>query len=227
MSNQEDEMQRVNRTKAETQATYDRISGWYNLLEGMWEKGARDLGLRKLDVQEGERVLEIGFGPGQDLLTLARAVGQQGRVFGVDLSPKMVHITQANSRKAGLAQRIDLARGDAQYLPFKNGAFSAIFISFTLELFDTPDIPEVLAQCRRVLQSRGGRVCIVSLSKEGKSTWMRRLYEWGHDRFPGLLDCRPIFVRTALEAAGFEILDAIPMSILGLPVEVVLASHVD
>jgi ubiquinone/menaquinone biosynthesis C-methylase UbiE len=227
MSNPEDEIQRVNRTKAETQATYDRISGWYNLLEGIWEKGARDLGLRKLDVQEGERVLEIGFGPGQDLLTLARTAGQESRVIGVDLSPGMVRVTQAKSERAGLGHRPALTRGDAQYLPFEDAKFDAIFMSFTLELFDTPDIPEVLAQCRRVLQSRGGRLCIVSLSKEGKSTWMRRLYEWGHDRFPGLLDCRPIFVRTALEAAGFKILDATPMSIFGLPVEVVLASHVD
>ncbi len=227
MSNQEDEMRRVTRTKAQAQATYDRISRWYNLLEGIWEKGARDLGLRKLDVQEGERVLEIGFGPGQDLLMLARAVGQNGRVSGVDLSPKMVRATQAKLECAGLGRRPALTRGDAQYLPFEDAKFDAIFMSFTLELFDTPDIPEVLAQCRRVLQSQGGRLCIVSLSKEGRSTWMRQLYEWGHDRFPGLLDCRPIFVRTALEAAGFEILDATPVSIFGLPVEVVLGNQVD
>jgi ubiquinone/menaquinone biosynthesis C-methylase UbiE len=225
MSKQGDEIQRVNRTKAETQATYDRISRWYNVLEGVWEKGARDLGLRELDVREGERVLEIGFGPGQDLLTLGRAVGQEGKVFGVDLSPKMIRITQANSRKANLAQRIGLARGDAQFLPFENGAFTAIFMSFTLELFDTPNIPEVLTQCRRVLQRQGGRICIISLSKEGKSAWMRQLYEWGHDRFPGLLDCRPIFLRAALEAAAFDIFDTVPVSIFGLPVEVVLAGR--
>lgn len=94
MSNQEDEMRRVTRTKAEAQATYDRVSRWYNLLEGMWEKGARDFGLRKLDVQEGERVLEVGFGPGQHLLVLARSVGQGGRVYGVDLSPGVVRCGQ-------------------------------------------------------------------------------------------------------------------------------------
>jgi len=225
MSNQEDEMRRVTRTKAEAQATYDRISGWYSLLEGMWEKGARDLGLRKLDVREGERVLEIGFGPGQDLLTLARTVGQEGRAFGVDLSPGMVRVTQAKSERAGLGHRPALTRGDAQYLPFEDAEFDAIFMSFTLELFDTPDIPEVLTQCRRVLHSQGGRMCIVPLSKEGRSTWVRRLYERGHDRFPNLLDCRPIFVQAPLQATGFEILDATPVSIFGLPVEVVLAGR--
>lgn len=226
MSNQEDEMQRVNRTKAETQATYDRISRWYNLLDGTWEKGARDLGLRKLDVQEGERVLEIGFGPGQDLLLLAQSAGERGRVYGVDLSPGMVRVARAKSESVGPGRRPALTRGDAQYLPFEDAKFDAIFMSFTLELFDTPDIPDVLAQCRRVLQSQGGRMCIVSLSKEGRSTWMRQLYEWGHDRFPNLLDCRPIFVRTALEAMGFKILNTTPASIFGLPVEVVLASQV-
>ena len=56
---------------------------------------------------------------------------------------------------------------------------------------------------------------------------MRQLYEWGHDRFPDLLDCRPIFVRAALEAAGFQILDSVQKLIFGLPVVIVLASRVD
>jgi ubiquinone/menaquinone biosynthesis C-methylase UbiE len=227
MSAQEDEMRRVTRTKAEAQATYDRISRWYNLLEGMWEKGVRNIGLRKLDVQEGERVLEVGFGPGQDLLALAQSVGQKGRVYGVDLSPGMIRVAQAKIGDVGPAQRTGLTRGDAQFLPFDDEEFDAIFMSFTLELFDTPDIPEVLAQCRRVLQSQGGRICIVSLSKEGRSTWMRQLYEWGHDRFPNFLDCRPIFVGAALKAASFQILDNVQKSIVGLPVEIVLASRAD
>jgi len=225
--NQEHKMRRVTRTRAEAQATYDRISRWYNLLEGMWEKGARDLGLRKLDVQEGERVLEIGFGPGEDLLVLARSVGQEGRIYGVDLSPGMIRVAQAKIEEVGLAQRTGLTRGDAQILPFDDEKFDAIFMSFTLELFDTPDIPEVLAQCRRVLKGKGGRICIVSLSKEGRSTWMRQLYERGHDRFPNFLDCRPIFVGAALEAASFQILSNLQKTIFGLPVKIVLASRVD
>jgi ubiquinone/menaquinone biosynthesis C-methylase UbiE len=49
-------------------AAYDRISRWYNLTEGIWEKGLRNVALSKLSIRPGERVLEIGCGPGQDLL---------------------------------------------------------------------------------------------------------------------------------------------------------------
>jgi demethylmenaquinone methyltransferase/2-methoxy-6-polyprenyl-1,4-benzoquinol methylase len=217
-----DKIQRVTRTKAEAQATYDRISRWYTLMEGIWEKGARDLGLSKLAAEAGETVLEIGFGPGQDLLTLAKAVGCDGKTFGIDLASQMVRATQAKAAKAGLANQLALTRGDAVYLPFKDVAFDAIFLSFTLELFDTPDIPEVLAQCRRVLRRADGRICVVSLSRVGPPNRMRQLYEWGHERFPNLLDCRPIFVQAALEKAGFQTIDVALTSVYGLPVEIVL-----
>jgi len=119
--------------------------------------------------------------------------------------------------------RVELRCGDAVQLPFQPECFDALFMTFTLELFDTPEIPKVLQECWRVLR-REGRVCVVSLSKAGKSSWMRTLYEWGHDWFPKLLDCRPILVRQSLEEAGFQTLDAIRTSLWRLPVEIVLAA---
>lgn len=225
MSIGEPEISRVTRSKAEAQAMYDRISRWYDLLEGVWEKRSRDIGLKKLGVKEGEIVLEIGFGTGHGILILAQAVGRSGRVYGIDLSPRMLDITRARVIKMGLSEEVELKCGDAVELPFKGAFFSAIFMSFTLELFDTPEIPKVLHECERVLRN-GGRICVVSLSKEGKSGWMRKLYEWGHRKMPKPLDCRPIFVQKALEDAGFQILDATLMSLLKLPVEIVLARKI-
>lgn len=225
MSNGLPGISRVTRSKVEAQATYDRISGWYDLLEGTWEEKSRDVGLRKLGVQEGEICLEIGFGTGHGILTLAQAVGDSGRVYGIDLSPRMLDMAQARISEAALSERVELRCGDAVQLPFEGESFDAIFMSFTLELFDTPDISKVLHECRRVLR-RSGRICVVSLSKTGESSWMRKLYEWGHRKLPKLLDCRPIFVRKAVEDARFQILDATQIFMCRLPVEIVLASKI-
>ncbi len=62
-------------TRAQTRATYDRLSRWYDLLTGASERRFRNLGLCELDVRPGERVLEIGPGTGQALVVLAQAAG--------------------------------------------------------------------------------------------------------------------------------------------------------
>ncbi len=219
----QNEIGRVMRSKQAAQATYDRISRWYDLLEGRWETRLRVLGLQKLRAQAGERVLEIGVGTGHSIAALARAVGESGRVYGFDLSPRMLGLTRERVERARLTSRVELGNGDAAYLPFEDDTFDAIFMSFVLELFDTPEIPQVLAQCCRVLRG-GGRICVVSLSKEGGPSRMRDGYEWGHAHFPNLLDCRPIFVQRALEGINFQTREAIRISLWGLPVEIVLAA---
>lgn len=217
------DISRVTRTRAQAQAAYDRISKWYDLLEGRWERKLKDVGLQKLGIREGEIVLEVGFGTGHGILALARSVGATGRVYGIDLSAKMIEITRESVRKKGLEDRVELIQGDALQLPFETDFFDAAFMSFVLELFDTPEIPRVLHECLRVLQV-GGRICVVSLSKMGGPSRMRRLYEWGHRVFPRILDCRPIYVERALREAGFAVSDATIGSVAGLPVEVVLAT---
>lgn len=218
----ESEISRVQRTRQEARETYDKISHWYDYLEGFWEKRLRERGLAKLKVQEGEVVLEIGFGPGHDLASMAQSVGVSGKVHGIDLSREMVAITKNRVSAAGLTDRVLLEQGDAVRLPYPNELFDSIFMSFTLELFDTPEIPKVLAECHRVLRA-AGRVGVVSLSKAQGGNFMVKLYEWGHAQFPSFLDCRPIFLRRAMEAAKFEIREYIQESLFGLPVEIAVA----
>ena len=213
---------RVVRSKEEAKTSYDKLSRWYDLLVGRSEKKFRDKGLDLLDVQEGETVLEIGFGTGHCTLALAQSVGSTGTIYGIDISEGMLDITASRIEDAGLSGRVELQLGDAVNLPFPDDFFDAVFMSFTLELFDTPEIPVVLQQCQRVLK-HGGRICVVSMSKEGKSGLMLRLYEWGHKKLPNYIDCRPIFVKRFLEKAGFNIRKTCTILLWGLPVEIALA----
>jgi ubiquinone/menaquinone biosynthesis C-methylase UbiE len=217
-----DSIHRVYRTKTEAQASYDRLSRWYDLLSGSSEARPRQAGLELLHALPGEHVLDIGPGTGHSLAALARSVGNTGCVQALDLSPGMLAVSRARLAKTSADAAACLTCGDALCLPYPTGAFDAVFSSFNLELFDTPEIPQVLEECLRILRP-GGRISVVSLSKAGKNGAMIKLYEWSHDRFPAFVDCRPIFVQPSLAQAGFHILAVKCMSMWGLPVEIVLA----
>ncbi len=215
------EVLRVLQTKDETKAFYNKISKVYDLLADQSEEPIRQAGLEMLNARPGEKVLEIGFGTGHCLVALARAVGPTGKVYGIDLSDEMLKLAQENLEKEGLAERVELICGDATSLPYHSNTMDAIFMSFTLELFDTPEIPKVLAECLRALRP-GGRIVVVGMSKEGEGGIILQVFEWTHKHFPNFLDCRPIFVRNALEDAGFRI-ESVDRRTMWVPVEIVLA----
>jgi len=211
------EVSRVTRSKAEARSSYDHLSRWYDWLAGPERRFMRR-GLQLLSIQPGERVLEIGFGTGHALVRIAQAAG---RSYGVELSPGMLAVARRRVARAGLSRAVQPALADAMRLPFVAGVFDALLMSFTLELFDTPDIPVVLAECRRVLRP-GGRLGVVALAQGGGPAV--RLYEWAHRRFPRAIDCRPILVHNVLEQAGFHVAASEQAAMWGLPVQMVVAN---
>lgn len=224
-SQDESDVLRVLQSRSETRAFYNKIANVYDLLAERSEQPMRESGLRVLAVAPGERVLEIGFGTGHCLVELAKAAGPTGKIFGIDLSENMVTLAEKLLQRESLAEQVELHCGDAIELPYATGSMDAIFMSFTLELFDTPEIPSVLDSCRRVLRP-GGRIVAVGLSKEGRQGLILHALEWTHQHFPNLLDCRPIYVHRMLESSGSEVLDW-KVEYMWVPVEIVLARKID
>ena len=121
--------------------TYDLVSWLVSLGEWRnWQRAA-------LPFVTGERVLEIGHGPGHMLLDLAAAVSQ---VAGLDLSPYMGWQAQKRLAKAGLP--VMLARGRAQELPWATAVFDTVLATFPTDYIIER---ETIASVYRVLKEDG------------------------------------------------------------------------
>jgi demethylmenaquinone methyltransferase/2-methoxy-6-polyprenyl-1,4-benzoquinol methylase len=205
-------------------AAYDRLSRWYDWFAASSEQPLANFGLKNLNVSAGETVLEIGCGTGHALFSLAIAVDDSGKAYGIDISHSMLVMTRKRIASSNLSRRTGFSQTDAAALPFSAGSFDAIFMSFVLELFDTPEIPVVLSECRRVLKP-GGRICVVAMARDEHENLPLRIYEWFHQRMPAYVDCRPIFVQGSLVQVGFQIHDSIHKLMWGLPIEICLAQN--
>ena len=212
----------VLRSKKEAIEAYNRISKFYDYTEGIFEKKYINMALKQLKINKGETILEIGFGTGYALMNIAKLVGKNNYVYGIDISPKMVELTNKKIKSRSLADRVKLTCGDALKLPYYNNKFDVIFLSFTLELFDTPEISEILKEIKRVLRPNG-RLGVVSISKENGNSVFLKLYEWAHIKFPKYIDCRPIFAAESIKDAGFNIKYKKEAKIFFAPVEIVVS----
>lgn len=203
---------------------YDRIANAYDMIADANEKAARQTGVKALGLKEGESVLELGFGTGNEVLDLAHLVGPTGKVSGIDISPGMLTVAKRKLDESDIETPIDLQVCDARDLPFPDHQFDAVYTSFTLELFPTDDIPVVLAESKRVLKP-GGRIGIVSMAtvRPGDTpSGLEKVYVWMHRNFPHLVDCRPIDSEALLKDAGFKVETVIDLDIWTMPVRTVI-----
>jgi ubiquinone/menaquinone biosynthesis C-methylase UbiE len=111
--------------------------------------------LALLAARPGERVLDIGSGPGYLVASLADAVGAGGAVHGLDRSAPMNVVARDLIGTRPWA-RID--DGDAVELPYPDGAFDAAVSTQVYEY--VADIPRALSELRRVLRP-GGRALVL------------------------------------------------------------------
>jgi arsenite methyltransferase len=162
-----------------------------------------------LALRPGERVLDIGSGPGFLAAEMAAEVGPEGNVVGVDPSDSMLEM----GRRRGA--RVEFVAGDAVALPFDDESFDAVVSTQVYEY--VADMPAALAAARRVLRT-GGRLLILDTDWDSivwhssdRDRMLRVLEKWNDHladpylprRLPGLL-----------RGAGFDLAEVTIIPIL-------------
>ncbi len=153
---------------------YNEFSWSYDLVAWLVSFGQwKAWGQSALSHLQGERVLELGHGPGHLLVALA----QRGfAAVGLDLSPNMARQAKRRLRRADLA--VPLARARAQALPFRRSSFDSVVATFPTDFILHP---QTLREANRVLAPHGRLVVALAVRFEGEGltsrllTWLYRV----------------------------------------------------
>jgi ubiquinone/menaquinone biosynthesis C-methylase UbiE len=125
------------------------ILAWKNRERNAWT-------ISMLDLQPGDQVLEIGFGPGQAIQEVAKLTSN-GFVAGIDLSGVMVEQASKRNSTAIRSGRVLLQQGAEAPLPFEDSKFNKVFAVNSMQFWSNPMAG--LQEARRVLKP-GGRLAI-------------------------------------------------------------------
>ena len=110
-------------------------------------------------IQAGERVLEVGPGPGAFTLQAARRVEPGGSVVAMDIQPEMIRAVEAKAREASLSN-VETYVASAYELPLADASVDRAFLVTVLP--EIPDRHSALAELFRVLKPGG----ILSITEE-------------------------------------------------------------
>ena len=166
--------------KDKIRALFDHIAPSYDRLNRLMSLGAdrrwRRQAVRAVaDGSSPLQVLDVATGTADFAIDTARRLADGSRVTGVDLSEQMLEVGRRKVTAAGLQESVQLLSADAENLPFEDGSFDRVSVSFGVRNFE--DLPHGLAEMCRVLRP-GGKAVILELSYPDNPIllWFYKIY---------------------------------------------------
>lgn len=153
-----------NTTRDQWQAAAEAWYRWSSTLN-QWLGKATDKLLAMANIAEGQQVLDVAAGAGEQSITVARKVGPTGLVLATDISSNILEFAQQMANQAGLKNiRTEVMDGENLTLP--DASFDAVISRVGLIYF--PDQQRALTEMLRILKP-GGKVAAIVYSTPDKN----------------------------------------------------------
>jgi arsenite methyltransferase len=115
------------------------------------------------DIKEGDHLLDLGSGAGNDCFVARAIVGDSGRITGLDFTDEMVEKARKNNEKLGYTN-IEFVRGDIEEMPIPENQYDVVVSNCVLNL--VPDKEKAFSEISRVLK-KGGHFCVSDVVIKG------------------------------------------------------------
>ena len=134
--------------------------------------------IERSGIKKGMQVLDLGCGSGAFTTFIARAVGEKGRVYALDIQADMLKQLENKLSKPENKdiQNIKLIEGNAYELPFDNGSLDLVNMVTVLQ--EIPDRNRALQQVKRVLKP-GGFLAVTELFPDPDYPWKSTTIKFG------------------------------------------------
>lgn len=166
---------------------FDRIAPHYDRLNDLLSLGLhrvwKEMAVKWSEPPVSGKALDLCCGSGDLALRLARHVGTEGQVIGVDLSENLLAIARQRSQLSSNSDRCVWKQADALDLPFADSTFDAVTMGYGLR--NVTDIPRSLREIERVLRP-GAKAAILDFqswlgetsaqSGDNLANWFQQTY---------------------------------------------------